>query len=121
MAVPILGAVPPSAPTFTLRVHRQEGPGGLTTVEVIRDGDSVTVATLPFANELWDQLFHQHEVDCRPGYEHNPRAPLCGPTRDPEACACGCRMDDYFCNFALWPVVVPDKRDPEQLAGRDDV
>ncbi len=32
---------------------------------------------------------------CRPlGYVH---ARPCGPTEDPEACACGCRMDDWFC------------------------
>lgn len=58
MAVPILGAIPVAAPTFTLRVHR--GPN-MTIVEAIRDSDGVTVATVPFANEMWDQLFHAHD------------------------------------------------------------
>jgi hypothetical protein len=123
MAVPILGAPQLEAPAFTLRVHRQEGAGGFTIVEVIRDSDSVTVATLPFATQLWDQLFHTHDEDCRPGYEHNPQAPLCGPTRNPDGCACGCRQDaggDFYCNLAPRPVAVPE-RDPEQIAGRDNI
>ena len=57
MAIPILGAPPAMSPTFTLRVHRNDQ---ITMVEVVRDGDSVTVAQVPFENALWDQFFHTH-------------------------------------------------------------
>jgi len=57
MNVPIIGAPLDEAPSFTLRLQRSDR---VTIVEVVRDVDGQTIAALPFANELWDQLFHAH-------------------------------------------------------------
>lgn len=36
----------------------------------------------------------EREVTCRPYWNHEKS---CGPTDNPEACACGCRADNMFC------------------------